>query len=73
MSAEVREAIYNPSTRTWVTGDVLAGPGPEDCRDVRCSRVNGRCVGMHCAKCGEPCGSQGHLCEHVTPEEDHKP
>lgn len=32
----------------------------KECTDLRCSRIDGRCVGMHCPRCGEPCGSQGH-------------
>lgn len=32
-----------------------------ECTDMRCRRIDGRCVGMHCAKCGSPCGPQGHI------------
>lgn len=38
------------------------------CTDVRCTRINGRCVGMHCARCGEPCSSQGHACKEARDE-----
>lgn len=31
------------------------------CRDPRCTRMNGKCVGYHCSKCGGPCSSQGHM------------
>lgn len=31
-----------------------------ECQDSRCTRVDGKCVGMHCSYCGEPCSSQGH-------------
>lgn len=37
-------------------------PPDDPCQDFRCSRIDGRCVGMHCARCGEPCGAQGHTC-----------
>lgn len=44
-----------------------------DCQDPRCSRINGKCVGWHCSRCGEPCSSQGHfgMCkpEQVTAHE----
>lgn len=32
-----------------------------ECTDQRCTRVDGRCVGMHCVHCGQPCSSFGHL------------
>lgn len=64
---EAREAIYNSATRTWVEGDVLATQGKIDCRDVRCTRRDGKCVGWHCPHCGQPCSSQGHDCPKSAP------
>ncbi len=66
--AEVHKALYNPATGDWTAGDLLATSGGSDCQDVRCSRIGGRCVGMHCSKCGEPCGSQGHVCKRTRGE-----
>lgn len=37
-----------------------ADTSTEDCTDPRCTQIDGRCVGMHCAACGDPCGPQGH-------------
>ena len=35
---------------------------PEDpCQDRRCTRVDGRCVSMHCVHCGQSCGIYGHV------------
>jgi len=55
---------------TWVVGDLLATQGQEGCRDVRCSRIGGRCVGWHCPHCGEPTSSQGHRCPQRPGVED---
>lgn len=44
--------------------DLPTGGRPDaatECTDMRCRRIDGRCVGMHCAKCGGPCGPQGHI------------
>lgn len=58
------DRITTESGRTFVIGELLATSGPEDCQDARCSRLDGRCVGYHCPRCGEPCSSQGHgLCK----------
>jgi hypothetical protein len=35
----------------------------EHCTNPSCSRVGDRCVGYHCAYCGEPCSSMGHDCD----------
>lgn len=32
----------------------------DECQDWSCSRIDGKCVGMHCGRCGGSCGSQGH-------------
>lgn len=32
----------------------------DECQNVLCSRINGKCVGYHCARCGEPCSMLGH-------------
>jgi len=32
----------------------------DSCQDMRCSRIDGKCVGIHCGRCGEPSSSQGH-------------
>lgn len=49
----------------FLRGDQPAEPTPlippdDPCQDFRCTRIDGRCVGMRCALCGEPCGAQGH-------------
>lgn len=34
---------------------------PDDtCQSVICSRIDGRCVGSHCGRCGAPSSHQGH-------------
>jgi hypothetical protein len=55
------------AARAALQGDQPTEPGrrplidPADpCQDLRCRRIDGRCVGMHCARCGESCGAQGH-------------
>lgn len=35
-------------------------PGTPECTSPECSRIDGRCVGMHCPTCGQPCSSMGH-------------
>lgn len=30
------------------------------CQSVLCSRIDGRCVGAHCGRCGAPSSHQGH-------------
>ncbi len=32
----------------------------DGCQDLRCTRIDGRCVGSHCGRCGEPSSHQGH-------------
>lgn len=44
----------------YEVGPKVADGGPEGCQDPRCTRVNGECVGFHCAACGEPSSQQGH-------------
>jgi hypothetical protein len=34
----------------------------KDCTNPGCRRIDGKCVGPHCPRCGEPCGPQGHAC-----------
>lgn len=41
-------------------GALVAIQGKKGCTDSRCSRLNGRCHGYHCPKCGEPCSMMGH-------------
>jgi len=35
-------------------------PPDDPCQDLRCSRIDGRCVGSHCGRCGAPSSYQGH-------------
>lgn len=49
--------LENPATPAAVARTLEARA---DCDDPRCTRLGGRCVGFHCAHCGEPCSSQGH-------------
>lgn len=56
---EIREAIRAADGSTYVVGERLATQGAEGCRDVRCTRRNGVCIGWHCARCGKPSNSQG--------------
>jgi hypothetical protein len=64
-SGEAREAIMGTDGTRWVVGERLAYQGDTTCRNATCTRVDGRCVGWHCAVCGAPCSSQGH---HNCPE-----
>jgi len=32
----------------------------DSCQSVLCSRIDGRCVGSHCGRCGAPSSHQGH-------------
>jgi hypothetical protein len=75
---EIREAIYNPETRTWVSGDLLAVRGWPGCTNVTCTRKNvgldpndpGECYGWHCPRCGSPTNAQGgHRCSAPLGEE----
>jgi hypothetical protein len=34
-----------------------------DCDDPRCTRIDGRCVGLHCPHCTEPCSTMGCGCQ----------
>jgi hypothetical protein len=40
-------------------GELLAVQGKPGCTDIRCTRINGECVGWHCPRCGAPTSSQG--------------
>lgn len=59
----VRVVVGNLLAMLGVPEPARQEPDPinEECTDVRCRRIDGRCVGMHCAKCGGPCGAQGHI------------
>lgn len=47
--------------RFEIVGDgPVAIMGQDGCTDVRCTRLNGKCVGYHCPKCGQPCSMMGH-------------
>jgi hypothetical protein len=48
---------------------------PEDpCQNLRCTRLNGRCVGYHCDICGEPSSIYGHAaCQDRATEERANP
>lgn len=45
MTDPVRLSIIDPS---------------DSCQSVLCSRIDGRCVGSHCGRCGAPSSHQGH-------------
>lgn len=41
-------------------GGLVAIQGLEGCTDRRCTKINGRCAGYHCAVCLKPSGMTGH-------------
>lgn len=54
---------------------LLAIVAPDDpCQSVLCSRIDGRCVGSHCGRCGAPSSHQGHytsMCSNVDGPTEH--
>lgn len=48
---------------------------PDDpCQDASCRRYNGKCIGMHCTYCGQPCSDQGHFdCYRRERDKDKEP
>ncbi|MFC3454058.1 hypothetical protein [Amycolatopsis speibonae] len=65
VSESVRPAEFGKEGR-----NPLIDPDDE-CQDLRCTRLEGICVGYHCARCGEPTGMLGHtVCVRTeSPEE----
>lgn len=59
---EILEILVDEDGIKFKTGQALAYQGSETCTDIRCTRNNGKCISYHCAKCDEPCSSQGHKC-----------
>lgn len=52
--------MHNDEILTLCAQYVAEIPGDDNCRNIMCTRIGGRCVGWHCSVCGEPCSSQGH-------------
>lgn len=48
------------SAGPYKLGKLLSVQGKDGCKDPRCSRMNGKCVGYHCADCGKPSSMIGH-------------
>ena len=43
--------------------------GDDKCKNPLCRRIDGKCVGYHCPRCGDAVGMMGHDCAEVEPPE----